>query len=112
MSLGEGQSVLQTVQEESAVGQVREPVVKRIVRKQFLSSLSLGDVTVHDYQFVSLSFCVADGAGGRFQSAPGTVFMAYTVLHRLSVAGESGLFRGFQYSRAIVGMNLVERRSG
>src|SRR5208282_2276933 len=49
---------------------------------------------------------------GRLQRAPGSVLVAYSVFHPLSLAAQAGFFCCLQYSRAIVGMNLLGRRSG
>src|ERR1700674_4706450 len=104
--------MLQPVQEESAVRQVGKSVVERIVCEQFLRPLAFGNVAVHDYQFVSLPFRISDWTRGRFQSAPRPVLVAYPVLHPFPVTAKAGVFGGFQYARAVVRMNLIERRSG
>src|ERR1022692_3485584 len=103
--------MLQSVQEESAVGQVGKSVVECIVGQQFFSPFPLGDVTVNDYKLVSLSFCISDWARGGFQRAPRTVSMAHSVLQPFSAAGLTGFFCRFHHSQAIIGVNLLERRS-
>src|ERR1700694_4604623 len=112
VSLRKCQRLLQPVEEQSAVGKVSKSVVECIMGQHFFSPLTLGNVAVHDYQFVGPPFCVPDRARSRFQSAPRAVFMAYPVFHPLSLAAESPLFCRFQYSRTIVGMNLLNRGSG
>src|SRR5277367_6321011 len=103
--------MLQAVKKQGAVGQVGESVVERVVDQHLLRPLALGNVAVHDYQFVGLPFGVSDGACRRFQSAPRPVLVAYAVFHPLAVPAEAGFFCGFQYAWTIVRMNLLERRS-
>src|SRR5580704_13030178 len=103
--------MLQSVQEESTVGQIGKSVVECIVGQQFFSPFPIGDVAVHDYKLVRLSFCISDWARGGFQRAPRTVAMAYSVLQPYSEAGLTGFFCRLQHSRAIIGVNLLERRS-
>ena len=109
VALGEHQGALQPVEEKRAVGKIGQAVVEGVVRQQLFRALALADVAVHDHQLFGFSFGVADGAGSRFQDAPGTVLVAYPIFQPFSLAGGAGLVRRFQYALPVIGMNLVNR---
>src|SRR5690348_13832269 len=110
MTLSQVDHVLQAVEEESAIGQVGQAVVKGVVHEHLLSPFSLGDIAVNNDQFFGVAVGIADGAGGGFQDAPGAVLMSNTVFQGLAAAGKAGFLGGFDYARAVVGMNLFQGR--
>ena len=91
VALGEHQGALQPVEKKGAVGKIGQAVVESVVRQQLFRALALADVAVHDHQFFGFAFRVPNRAGGRFQDAPGTILVAYSVFQPFSLPVERAL---------------------
>ena len=85
--------------------------MKRIVLGLLLGAFAVGDVAIDDDEFSHVAFRIADGAGDRFQDAPGTVFVADAVVELPSDAGAASFAGRFQHFETIVGVDLIEGRS-
>src|SRR5689334_20552828 len=85
--------------------------MESLVRQPLLGTFPLGDVAVHNDESNRLALRAPNGAGGRLKKTPGTVFVSDAVFELLSPAGAAGLGRSLLHPRAIIGMNLVHRRS-
>src|SRR5579862_481598 len=85
--------------------------MESLVRQPLLGTFPLGDVAVHDDKSNRLALRAPNGAGGRLKNTPGTVFVSDAVFELLSPPGTARLCRCLLHSRAIVGMNLIYRRS-
>ncbi len=104
--------------EELAVGGGAVDSVRRALRREseagfglaqgFGGFFAIGDVATDDDEFLGHAFRVDDDAGGRFENAPGAVFVANAVFEGLALSGAARFGAGFLDATAIVGMNLVE----
>src|ERR1700691_4236672 len=103
--------MLQAIEEQTAVRQTGESVMKRIVLELFFRSFAFGDVAIHDHQLADFAIHVADGAGDRLQNPPGPVSVADAVIQFLPDSGGARLACRLQYLETILGMDLIERRS-
>ena len=106
-----GKQVLQAIEEETAVGQPGQSIVKRVVLEFFFRSLALGHVAIHDDQLCDLALLVPDGAGHRLEHPPAAVFVADAVFQLFPDSRAAGLARCLQHLETILWMDLLKRRS-
>src|SRR5690348_430261 len=85
--------------------------MQRVVCEFGFDGNPLGDVAIHDDEFLDFAATVLDSAGRRLERAPFAILMTKTVLQAPTHPGSASFASGFEDFETVVGMNLLEDRS-
>jgi hypothetical protein len=84
VSLRDCQGSLQTIEKQSPVWKVSQPIVESTMLKQCFGSLALSDITVDDDQSFSVAIRTRNRARRGLQNMPGSVFVANPVFEAIA----------------------------
>src|SRR6266498_2933934 len=95
------------ISKQRPVRQVRQTIMKCIVRKLVFDLPPVGNVPVNNYQSFNLTALISHGTSGRFKNPPRSIFVTHSVLKALASPGTARPLSGEQYLVAIRWMHLV-----